>query len=411
MNESLEPDTDQTPSAEELHARMVERLCRWGAIGTDRMADAFRAVPRHLFIPGVSLETAYATSEAPVTKRDEHGAPISSVSAPGIIATMLEQAQVQPGHRVLEIGSGGYQAALLAELVGPEGSVTTIDIDPDVVQRARVCLAAAEVEGVRVLCADGEFGAVEYAPFDRIIVAVGAWDLPPAWVEQLAAGGRLVVPLRMRSLTRSVCFEPDGARLVARDYHMCGFVPMQGAGEQRQPKVPLAGSEVGLMVDDDAAVDADRLQDALSSPRVERWSQVTFGGMEPFDDLELWLATTEPGYGFLSAKKPAIARGTVSPTYPWGATAIVDRDGFAYLTKRSINEEETEFEFGVYAHGPSADKLASRFCEHIRIWDRDRRHGPRAQIEAYPAGTPDDDLLPAGLVLPKKHTTITINWP
>src|SRR5690606_9528413 len=162
---------------------------------------------------------------------------------------------------------------------------------------------------------------------------------------------------------------------------------MQGAGEQRQPKVPLAGSEVGLMVDDDAAVDADRLQEALSSPRVERWSQVRFGGMEPFDDLELWLATTEPGYGFLSAKKPARARGTGSPTYPWGATASVDGGSFDYRTKRPTNGEETAFECGVNARGPDADKLASRSCDHSRIWDRDRRHGPRAKLVAYPAGT------------------------
>ncbi|MGH3885395.1 MAG: methyltransferase domain-containing protein [Pseudonocardiaceae bacterium] len=102
-----------------------------------------------------------------------------------------------PGHRVLEIGAGtGYNAALLAHLVGPAGKVTTVDIDSKVVRGARECLAAAGYRGVSVVCGDGEFGYSDHAPYDRIVVTAGAWDLPPAWVDQLAAGGRLVVPLR-----------------------------------------------------------------------------------------------------------------------------------------------------------------------------------------------------------------------
>src|SRR5690606_10589322 len=175
-------------SADAYRAALVDQLRELGAIRTERVAGAFRAVPRHLFLPQVPLEEAYA-NEAVVTKRDEQGVALSSVSAPRLVAMMLEQLRMEPGQRVLEIGSGGFNAALLAELVGPQGSVTTMDIDPEVVDRARTTLDAAGYRQVRTLCADGEFGAAEYAPFDRIIVTVGAYDLPPAWVEQLAEGG------------------------------------------------------------------------------------------------------------------------------------------------------------------------------------------------------------------------------
>jgi len=115
-----------------------------------------------------------------VTKREEHGIALSSVSAPWLQAMMLAQAQLAPGMRVLEIGSGGYNAALLAELVGEEGEVTTVDIDPEVVDRARCCLEAAGYRRVTVVLADAEGGIPDHAPYDRVIVTAGAWDMPPA---------------------------------------------------------------------------------------------------------------------------------------------------------------------------------------------------------------------------------------
>jgi protein-L-isoaspartate(D-aspartate) O-methyltransferase len=112
-------------------------------IHSDAVERAVRAVPRHLFTADASLEHAYAADEAVVLKQDTAGVAQSSVSAPALVAMMLEQAVVRPGDRVLEIGSGGYNAALLAELVGPSGAVTTVDIDPEVTGRAARCLTAA----------------------------------------------------------------------------------------------------------------------------------------------------------------------------------------------------------------------------------------------------------------------------
>jgi protein-L-isoaspartate(D-aspartate) O-methyltransferase len=192
--------------ADELRGAMVDEVIvrrgRLGLVPPREVEAALRTVPRHLFAPGVPLDRAYA-NDSIVTKRNERGVGISAVSAPWLQAMMLGQLQVAPGQRVLEIGSGGYNAALLRELAGPDGSVTTIDIDQEIADRARACLATAGYRDVRVVCADGEFGAAEYGPFDRIIVTAGARDIPPAWVEQLAEGGRLVVPLRTKGLGRS----------------------------------------------------------------------------------------------------------------------------------------------------------------------------------------------------------------
>ncbi len=194
---------------------------------------ALRVVPRHLFTRGTPLTRAYEDTSI-VTKASESGVSLSSVSMPSIVACMLAQLDVRPGQSVLEIGSGGYQAALLRELVGPHGSVTTLDIDPEVIARARACLDRAGYGDVRTVCADGDYGAPGHDPFDRIIVAVQAWDIPPAWTAQLAPGGRLVVPLLTRGVSRSWALDRAGGHLVSRSNGPAGFVPMQGAGRYRR---------------------------------------------------------------------------------------------------------------------------------------------------------------------------------
>lgn len=129
-------DSDST---ELLREGMVAELRKQGAIVSDEVEAAFRAVPRHHFVPEVPAEDVYGAPEGVVTKRTSEGRWVSSVSAPWLHARMLEAARVAPGMRVLEIGSGGCNAALLSELVGPEGEVTSIDIDPDITARHVAC--------------------------------------------------------------------------------------------------------------------------------------------------------------------------------------------------------------------------------------------------------------------------------
>jgi len=143
-----------------LRAALVDKLHAGGYITSAAVESAFRTVRRERFIPaGVPLEVAYGVDDSVVTKRDEHGVAVSSVSAAYIQARMLEQAELRTGMAVLEIGSGGLNAALIAEVVGPEGRVVSVDIDPEVTDRASAPLDKSGYGGrVRVMVADAEHG-------------------------------------------------------------------------------------------------------------------------------------------------------------------------------------------------------------------------------------------------------------
>lgn len=387
----------------------MDELVTQGTIESKEVEAAFYKVPRHLFAPGAPLEKAYAQAIV-ATKRDENGITISSVSAPEIQATMLEQAGLRPGMRALEIGSGGYNAALMAELVGEDGEITTVDIDPDVIERARSCLKEAGYARVNVVLADGEEGCPEHAPYDRTIVTVGSWDIPPAWVEQLADDGTITVPLRMRGLTRSITFARERSHLVSESAKICGFVAMQGAGAHQERLLLLRGKEIGLRFDDEWPVDPELLNGVLDTERVEAWSGVKIPRGEQFDTLQMWLASALDGFCLL-AVDPKLDTGLVSPQNKMACPAVVERGSFAYLALRKLGEEpEPEFEFGAHAFGPDAVALAEAMAEQLRVWGRDHRSGPGPRIAAYPATTPDDQL-PEGRVINKRHVRILVSWP
>lgn len=395
---------------QEMVNTIVEQRTQLGVPVPKGVEAALRTVPRHCFVPDVSAQEAYV-DDAVITKRDENNLAMSSVSQPTIIAMMLGQLEAKPGHRVLEIGSGGYNAALLRELVGPDGRVTTMDIDSDVVERARMGLAAAGYHDVEVLLADGELGAEASAPFDRIIVTVQAADVPRAWMAQLAAGGRLVLPLRILGLTRSLALDKEDGHLVSRGYEICGFVPMQGAGERSQHQVLLHDMDVALRIDNPALhVQAGLLREAMAQPARQVWTGVTVGSMEPFDDQDLWLACALPQFCLITATREAIDAGLVSPTWRLGTPALVDGGSFAYRTIRKIADEQDQHEFGVIGHGPGALIVAERLAEQMRLWDRQYRSGPGPVFRVYPQGTPDDRLA-NGFVIEKDHTRVSISWP
>jgi len=406
-------DMNQGPGAGELRAALVKQIIsRQQLLGQklpEAVVAALQVVPRHLFIPGAALDRAYA-DESVITKTDDRGVNISAVSAPTSIAGMLGQLDARPGHRVLEIGSGGYNAALLREIVGPDGDVTTIDIDPEVTDRARSCLDEAGYRDVRTMSGDGEFGADGHWPFDRIIVTAGAWDIPPAWREQLASGGRLVVPLRTRGLTRSWALEHAGGHLVGRSPMMCGFVPMQGAGGHRGRSIPLHEAGVSLWTDEELPAGSTAFPGVLAQPRAESWTGVTIGKQASFDDQDLWLATL-PDFAILTAEQAAVDQGLVTPSWRIFTPALTSGGSLAYRARpRPADAGQTMYEFGAYGHGPDAETLADRLARQIRHWDTSHRGGAGPALTVHPSGTPDADL-PDGFVLEKRHSRIVISWP
>jgi protein-L-isoaspartate(D-aspartate) O-methyltransferase len=399
------PSTTDEAQADELRATMVDRIAaqheRLGLVLDGDIRRALLTVPRHRFAEGdADLEAAYKDQNAIVTKRNERGLALSSLSAPWLQALMIRQAAVQPGLRVLEIGSGGYNAALLREVVGDNGQVVTVDIDPEVTDRATRCLTVAGYRDVEVINADAEYPLTPARTFDAIIVTVGAWDIPPAWSSQLAPGGRLVVPLRTHGITRAWALEHENGALVSVDQLMCGFVPMQGAGAFHRAYVQLLPDDmVGLWQDEDDDTDLGELTGILSQPRAEAWSGVTIGPMTPFADLDLWLATTVPGSCLMTARQQAIDDGTV---------ALADGPNLAYRAKpRPQDGPQRLYEFGVVAHGPDATGVAHTMTEHIKAWEEAGRPSPHLTV--LPSGTSDADL-PAGHVLDKRHTRLVISW-
>lgn len=410
MSTLRDHDADTSSRVAELRAAMVTAMCREGTIRTERVEHAFRTVPRHVFTPEVAVEDAYA-QDVVRTKTDVDGTTLSSVSAPWLQAMMLEQAEITAGMRVLEIGSGGYQAALLAELTGPDGQVTTIDIDPDVTDRAQRCLTAAGYPQVTVLCADAEGELPAQAEYDRILVTAAARDVPPSWTRALPEHGRLVMPLQLRGLTRGVALQREGEHWSCREHYMCGFVPLRDAGARHEPRIALH-EDVTLRFADPAeatTVDTAEMSASLLQPPVERTTGVTVASNEPFDGLHLWLITTLPWVGRLSVADHAVDSGLLARM---ARTSLVNVDGgsFAYHAGfRSHGDGDSTHEFVVRAHGPDADRLAEEYVELIRTWHRCHRDQlPR--IDVYPATAPVPQPT-VGRIIDTQHARVLLQWP
>jgi protein-L-isoaspartate(D-aspartate) O-methyltransferase len=167
-------------------ARMVEEQIRARGVKDPAVLKAMSRVPRHLFVPQEIQRLAYEDRPLPIGLEQ-------TISQPYIVAFMTEALGVLPQHRVLEIGTGsGYQAAVLSGLVE---EVLSIEIVPELAERARRTLAANSYKNVQVRTGNGYLGWPERAPFDRIIVTAAPPEIPGALVDQLAVGGRMVVPV------------------------------------------------------------------------------------------------------------------------------------------------------------------------------------------------------------------------
>jgi len=235
---------------------LVDQLVRRKLIRSAALREAFLAVPRETFIPAVmgekGLDAVYK-DEAYPAKVDESGRWLSSSSQPGIMAQMLEGLELKPGVRVLEIGTGtGYNAALLAHMLGSAGRVVTVDIDDDLARQARSALSTTGLK-VEVVTADGLLGRAAAAPYDRIIVTATPPRLPIAWRDQLTEGGLLIVPLQGPgdwSLPLIWKLRRDEARLRVVDAYNGGFMPFRaadgdGPAEEQLPSIS-AGARTGV---------------------------------------------------------------------------------------------------------------------------------------------------------------------
>lgn len=398
-------DQADEQSADALRAAMVAEFASWSS-ASDAVLDAMRIVPRHLFVPEAPLSRAYS-QEAVGTHRDAAGTVLSSASGPSLVAGMLTELDLRPGHRVLEIGAGtGYNAALIRHLVGARGAVTTVDILEAAATDARASLDAVGYDDVEVVCADGDLGFPANAPYDRVIVTVGAWDVAQAWTEQLTPDGVLVVPLRMNGVTRSIVLGRTERGWRSRELSECGFTPMRGDDKVGEPIVRLRGKTglVELRTDDDRAIDEAALRGVLDRAPSIRWTGVTTRhGI--VDNLDFRLAELD---GFCRV----IVRdrtGLVPPVHYWGSMGVTAGGTFVYLTTRPVDDPAGDTalqELGVCAYGPDPTGLAEQAAGRVLAWRADTEP---LWIEVVPLDSP---AVPAGrLRLRKRHNWVVVGPP
>jgi len=196
--------------------RMVESQLQTRDISSPRVIDAMLTVPRHLFVPEARRAEAYGDFPLPIGSGQ-------TISQPYIVAFMTQALNLEPEHRVLEIGTGsGYQAAVLSTL---SAEVYTIEIVPSLAEQARETLSALGYRNVQVRTGNGYLGWPEHAPYDRIMVTAAPDEVPSALLEQLAIGGLMAIPVgtgsqELRILRRT----PTGTELL--DTLPVRFVPM-----------------------------------------------------------------------------------------------------------------------------------------------------------------------------------------
>ncbi len=204
--------------------RMVDRLVRSGYLKDAAVRAAFLGVPREAFVRPEDRAAAYQDVPLPIGSGQ-------TISAPSMIAIMLEEARLKTGERVLEIGTGsGYHAALLASLVGPR-NVITVERNPSLAGWGRSNLAAGGFADVTVVVGDGSLGHLDRVPYDCIIATAGAPRIPAAWPVQLAPDGRIVAPIGSspHGQVLVVATRRSDGTLEIREGTPCAFVPLVGA--------------------------------------------------------------------------------------------------------------------------------------------------------------------------------------
>lgn len=200
--------------------RMVSRQIAARGIDDRRVLDAMRKVPRHRFVPVAERKHAYMDGPLPIGQGQ-------TISQPYIVALMTQLARPRPGDRALEVGTGsGYQAAVLAEVVS---HVYTVELEESLAQSASALLRDLQYKNITVRTGDGYAGWPQHAPFDIILVTAAPDHVPQPLIDQLKAGGRMVVPVGPTFASQELLLiEKDGeGRVASRTISAVRFVPLR----------------------------------------------------------------------------------------------------------------------------------------------------------------------------------------
>jgi len=208
-----------------LRRGMVETQLRARAIRDERVLDAMLRVPRHEFAPERYRDQAYEDHPVPIGEGQ-------TISQPYMVATMLDALHLSPSDKVLEVGTGsGYLTALLAELAA---QVVSIERHAALADAARELLSRMGYTNVRVIAGDGSQGYPELAPYGAIVVSAAAAEVPRALLEQLAEGGRMIIPVGREDAQQVQLIEKQNGQLHTTLRELCRFVPLV-SGDASQP--------------------------------------------------------------------------------------------------------------------------------------------------------------------------------
>lgn len=208
----------------ENREEMVQKLKERGHLKSLEVIEAFEKIPREKFVPSNKESEAYADRPLSIG----HG---QTISAPSMIAIMLEVLDLESGQKVLEIGTGsGYNAALLAEIVGEEGEVYTVERIENIAEMGRKNLERTGYDQVEVVVGDGTQGYQEESPWDRVLVAACAPEVPDPLVDQIKVGGKVAAPVGSHYMSQTLLTVEKTAEdeTEVQEHGGCAFVPLVG---------------------------------------------------------------------------------------------------------------------------------------------------------------------------------------
>lgn len=406
-----------------LQRRLVDELIEKKFIKTREVEEAFLTVQRHLFLPGVDLEKVYSNT-AIVTKWDGK-IPLSSSSEPAVYAIMLEQLELKEGLKILEIGAGtGFNAALMAQITSEKGKVITVDIDKDITDSARVNLNGAGFSHVNAICKDGSSGYAPEAPYDRIIITAGVWDINPEWFNQLKPGCILLVPMVIHIQGQATfAFKRVNNHLESTSTSGCKFMELRGDFPRPVNWVEIGSGKVMML----CTGSISELSDEISNINVKnQWedfsTNIELSLLEMHRQLLPWLEITESKFCFLVSKieTSEILNLPVLPKHKGKSLpalfGLAEKDDLCLIY---FNEEKTETEtqdmnmrsFKLHARNyGSDDTLAKHLVERIIEWDKTGRPGiQNANVKAY---LNNSNVQPAEgeYLIAKKWVNLLFSW-
>jgi len=206
---------------EDKRIELVKKLKRERRIYTNEVEKAFLETPREMFVPESLKNYAYVDTPLEIGSSQ-------TISAPHMVAIMVEALDLKKGQKVLEIGAGsGYHAVIVSKIIGNKGHVYTIERFSSLAEFAKKNLENTNIKNVTVETGDGSEGLPKYAPYDRIYVTCAAPDIPSPLIEQLKDQGKLMVPVG-KMICSLELLEKKGDKLTKKDLGGCAFVPLVG---------------------------------------------------------------------------------------------------------------------------------------------------------------------------------------